>query len=244
MELARLTMPEFSRHLAQTRSVILPCGAVEEHGQHLPLATDYWQAEELALSVAARRPVFVAPPLPYGVCRSSSDHAGTVGIRLATLQALVGDLIDSFCRQGLQNIVIVTGHAGGIHGAALVDAGEQALERWPQLRVAVVVEWQLLHAAAADWIDTSGDSHAGEVETARIRYGWPDWQPPAEAWAEAESPTFPAHILVRNKRRFWPGGVWGDPQQASVVKGGVLLERTIAAFNRLLDELEQGKWDE
>ena len=66
-----LTMPAFEEGLKKTRTIVLPFGSVEEHGQHLPLGTDTIQMFELALLAAKRRPLFVGPPVYYGLCRST-----------------------------------------------------------------------------------------------------------------------------------------------------------------------------
>jgi creatinine amidohydrolase len=73
-----LRMPEFEAWRDKHRTVILPVGSVEEHGPHLPLGTDTFHALEVARRIAEARPVLVAPPLYYGLCRSTREHPGTV----------------------------------------------------------------------------------------------------------------------------------------------------------------------
>ena len=107
-----LTMPEFEAFREKSRAVLLPVGSLEEHGPHLPLGTDLFHALELARRVAKEHPVLVAPPLFYGVCRSTREHPGTVSLSGDTLRALVKDLGREFCRQGFRNLVIISGHAG------------------------------------------------------------------------------------------------------------------------------------
>src|SRR5659263_124012 len=64
-----LTMPGLEALRQQTQTVILPLGSLEEHGPHLPLGTDTFHAMEVARRVSLLRPVVVAPPLFYGLCR-------------------------------------------------------------------------------------------------------------------------------------------------------------------------------
>ncbi len=85
-------MPEFEAAREQSKTVILPVGLVEEHGPHLPLGTDAFHAIEVARRVAAQRPVLVAPPVYYGLCRSTREHPGTVSLSGDTLRALLKDL--------------------------------------------------------------------------------------------------------------------------------------------------------
>ncbi len=231
-----ITMAEFEAGLARTRTVLIPFGATEEHGTHLPLATDTLQAMEIGRKLAERRPIFIAPPIHYGVCRSSSDHPGTISIRTETLKSLALDIVASLYRQGLRNVVILSGHAGGTHNAALIDAGEEMLRRHPELKLAVLTEYLLAAGEGKDIIETAGDSHAGEIETSRILHSHPQL---VKGEGEREFPSFPAGILVRDKRRYWPGGVWGDPTRASAEKGARIEHVVLDALERLVEQLEK-----
>ena len=211
-----ITMTEFAEGLKSTRSVFIPFGSVEEHGSHLPLSTDTIQAYEVGKRAAERIPLFVAPPVPYGNCRSTACHPGTVSISTATLKGLMKDIVRSLRLQGLQNFVILTGHAGGAHRMALQDAGEELIAEYTDIRMAVVTEYDLAKDAGKEFIETPGDSHAGEIETSRILHSHPHL---VKGEGEREFPTFPVGLLVRNKRKYWPNGVWGDPTKASASKG-------------------------
>jgi creatinine amidohydrolase len=237
--LADLTMPAFEAWREKTRTVILPLGSVEEHGPHLPLATDAFHAVELARRVEQLRAVFVAPPLYYGLCRSTREHPGTLSLSGPTLRALIIDLGREFFRQGMQHFLILSGHAGGTHMAMLTDAGEALLEELPTLNVAVVNVLDLLRqvlAARPDLVTARGDAHAGEVETALMLSCQPHL---VKGRAAPEWPTFPKYLLVRNKRRFWPGGVWGDPTQATAEQGEALLQAEAEQLSLVIDSLEK-----
>ena len=232
-----LRMPEFSAWREEHGTVILPVGSVEEHGPHLPLGTDTFHALEVARRAAELRPVLVAPPLYYGLCRSTREHPGTVSISGETLRALVTDLGREFHRQGMRSLVIMSGHAGGTHMAALVEAGETLLAQLPDLQVAVVNLLDLLRevvAAQPELVQTRGDSHAGEVETALMLAAYPHL---VKGTAPAEWPTFPKYLLVRDKRRYWPGGVWGDPAPATAAQGEKILQAEAGRLVELLDFL-------
>jgi creatinine amidohydrolase len=234
-----LRMPEFAAWTREHRTAILPVGSLEEHGPHLPLGTDTMHALEVARRTAELRPVLVAPPLYYGLCRSTREHPGTVSVSGAILKALVTDLGREFHRQGLANLVIMSGHAGGTHMAALVDAGEALLAELPDLQVAVVNLLDLLRevvAARPELVKTRGDSHAGEVETALMLAAYPHL---VAGCAPAEWPTFPRYVLVRDKCRHWPGGVWGDPGAASAAQGESILQAEAERLAEVLDFFSQ-----
>jgi creatinine amidohydrolase len=232
-------MPEFEAAREQLQTVVIPVGSIEEHGPHLPLGTDAFHALEVAQRAAALRPVIVAPPVFYGICRSTREHPGTVSISGDTLRALLRDLGREFHRQGLRRLIFISGHAGGTHMCALVEAGEALLEEFADLRLAVVNILDLLRevlTARPDLIKTKGDSHAGEVETAVMLAAYPHL---VKGTAPAEWPAFPKYELVRDKRRYWPGGVWGDPAPAGAAQGAEILTREAARLAGLIDALSQ-----
>jgi len=235
MLIEEITMPDFIAGLAETKTVLIPFGATEEHGPHLPLGTDTFEAADVCRLLSGQRKVFVAPAVPYGVCRSTGDHPGTISLTTETLKALATDLVRSLYRQGLRNVVILSGHAGGTHNAALLDAGEGLLREFPELRIAVASEYALAYEAGKGLIETPGDGHAGEIETSRMLATRPQM---VKGTAVAERSCFPAFILVRDKRRYWPGGIAGDPAKASAEKGRQLEALVVAALGRLVDELE------
>jgi creatinine amidohydrolase len=235
MIIAEITMPDFSAGLERTKTVAIPCGSTEEHGAHLPLDTDTMQVYEVLRAVASRRPLFVAPPVHYGICRSTAAHPGTVGIRPDTFRALITDIAAGLYRHGLRDFLLISGHAGSTHMSALVEVGEALLERFADCRVAVACEYHLLAQAAAGLVKTPDDAHAGEIETARIMHLFPHL---VQGTSPAEYPAFPHHILTRNKRACWPGGVWGDPAAATPELGERLFRLAVEQVAALVDALE------
>ena len=235
MLIEEMTMTEFADGLAQTRTVVIPFGSVEEHGSHLPLSTDTYQAYEASKAAARIIPLFVAPPVHYGCCRSTSCHPGTISITTSTLKALLKDIVHSCHAQGLRNFVVLTGHAGGTHRMALLDAGEELLRELPESRIAVVTEYDLASQEGRHLIETAGDSHAGEIETSRILHSHPHL---VTAAGEPAWPDFPVGILVRDKLKYWPSGVWGDPTKATATKGRQIEDLVAAKLVELVRALE------
>src|SRR3984957_21325469 len=90
-----LTWPEARDAASKLNAVIIPVGAIEQHGPHLPLAVDTQIGEAVALGVSALTGVPVIPALCYGVSGSHGDFRGTIALRPHTLIAVVEDVIDS-----------------------------------------------------------------------------------------------------------------------------------------------------
>ena len=229
------TMPEYERGLGASRTVLIPFGSLEEHGTHLPLSTDTLQVVEVCRRAAERTGAHLAPALPYGVCRSTRNHPGTVGLTTATLRAVAVDLVRDFYRHGMRSFVLISGHAGKTHVLTLVDAGEQLLEELPDIRVSVISEYNEIQEAGRGIVEARDDSHAGEIETSRVLFLRPEL---VKGTSPAEWPDFPDARLVRDKRRHWRGGVWGDPSRASAEKGRRLTELAVERVVALIRELE------
>jgi creatinine amidohydrolase len=84
-------------------------------------------------------------------------------------------------------------------------------------------------------VHTPGDSHAGEVETAIMMAAYPEL---VRGSAPEEWPRFPKYVLVRDKRRYWPGGVWGNPALATAAQGKAILAAEADRLSKLINELE------
>lgn len=236
MILDEITMEEFEAGLGRTRTALLPLGSVEEHGRHLPLGTDTVQMWEVARRAAEEVPVFVCPPLHYGYCRSTRDHPGTVSIRPGTLRRLIFDIGSSLYRQGIRGLILASGHAGGLHMAAIEEAGERLIEACEDLQVAVVCEYRWAQEVGREGlVETGDDGHAGEIETSRIQAVDPSL---VKGTSPEEYPNPPQPFIAREKRPNWPGGVWGDPSKASAEKGERLLAGSVERMVELIRQME------
>ncbi len=104
--LEEMSWPEIEAGLNQTQTIILPMGATEEHGPHLPVFTDTIQAMEVAMEAARRRDFFVASPVPYGVCRSTRGFPGTITVGHDALRLYAHDILLSFYDSGFRRVMI------------------------------------------------------------------------------------------------------------------------------------------
>jgi creatinine amidohydrolase len=232
MIIEEMTTHGFSEGLGKTKSVIVPLGAIEEHGPHLPMHTDIFHAREIARRASALVPVFVAPAISFGVCRSTADFPGTIGIRTDTLVRLVVDVAESLYRHGMRGFILYSGHAGMNHMAALLSAADELMLAHDDTDFAVISDLDLCDADFFKLTTANNDSHAGEFETSLIMALAPELVgelPPADR------PAFPRPFLVRNTRDYWKSGVWGDPSKASREKG----EAMIAILARNLAKLAE-----
>src|ERR1700737_446783 len=96
IELDKLTWPEVQAHIDSGRdTVVLALGATEQHGRHMPLATDALLGDHLARALADRLDAFLGPTLRVGCSEHHLGFAGTISISQDTFAAVVGDLVRS-----------------------------------------------------------------------------------------------------------------------------------------------------
>ena len=145
------------------------------------------------------------------------------------------DLARSLYHQGLRRFIILSGHAGSIHLAALQEVGEVLLEELDGIALAVLSVLDLVGEEMPRWIETRNDSHAGEVETSAMMFIKPHL---VQGSSKPEFPCFPDPILVRDRKRYWPGGVWGDPGKASEEKGRRLIDLGVDKMCDLIRKIE------
>ena len=128
IRLAECTWPKAQQLARDERAlVILPLGAVEQHGPHLPLLVDWLGAEELARRIAphltrAGYRVVLAPSLPYGASPLAERWPGTVSLSRGTLVRVIVEVVRALARHGFRRFVFANYQADGEHLRAMADA--------------------------------------------------------------------------------------------------------------------------
>jgi creatinine amidohydrolase len=234
--LEEMSWPQIEAGLKETRTVILPVGATEEHGPHLPTMTDTIQAIEVARAVAKERHIFLAPPLHYGVCRSTRGFPGTITVGHDALRAFARDLLISFADSGFARVLILTGHAGGQHMAALEEACQMAVEE-RDFRVSLVSLFDLIDFNV---VETAHDGHAGEVETSLMMAIRSDL---VKGKPEGHFPKRPRFMVMKDVHHLMGNGIMGNPLPASLEKGKQFFQMAVQGVSGALDELENDVWD-
>jgi creatinine amidohydrolase len=113
--MALLSWVEVKAAIEAGTGVILPCGATEQHGPHLPISTDAILGTDLALAVAERVDMLVAPTVSYGgrsrpLSGGGQGFVGTTSLRGTTLIAVVQDVLGELIRHGFKRIVLLSHH--------------------------------------------------------------------------------------------------------------------------------------
>jgi mycofactocin precursor peptide peptidase len=202
-DLAGAAWPE----LPERPLLVVPLGSVEQHGHHLPSATDTVVAE--AVTRAAGLDAVLAPALAYGASGEHEDFPGTVSIGTEALTTLLVEYGRSACRWA-GRLLVVNGHGGNL------DALRRAV---PLLRT---------EGRDAAWFPCGvpgGDAHAGRTETSLLLHVEPRSVRTDRSVPGVTTPI--ADLLSRLRaggvRAVSPTGVLGDPAGASAEEGARLL---------------------
>jgi creatinine amidohydrolase/Fe(II)-dependent formamide hydrolase-like protein len=243
--LAELTWPEAERRLGEVDIALLPVGAIEQHGPHLPLDTDAWDAEHMCREVARRcsepRPL-VLPLIPYGVSYHHQDFPGTLSVGPDTLARLVYEIGMSAARNGISKLIIVNGHGGNM---PTLQYAAQMINRDAHIFTCVDTG-ETSDTDVARLAETSADVHAGEIETStslatrpelvdvtRLRKFVPKFSSRYLDFSSEYGVEWYAHTS-----RISESGVLGDPTKATAEKGRAMWEAMIGHLTDFVETLK------
>jgi creatinine amidohydrolase len=242
--LESLTWPEIDALLAgDVRTAVVPLGSTEQHGPHLPFATDTWIADELAARFCARvGDAIRCPTIPIGCSSEHLAFPGTLDLTPGTLRTVLFDLVCSLARHGFSRTFIFSAHGGNY--VPLADALSALQAAAPAMRVTAHTDLAaltaLLHRLSAAF-GVSGEAsghHAGEFETSILRAIRPDAVRVDRIGAGfVERTDDPQALFYPSLRTYAPSGVVGDPRGASPARA----ERYLDGWVELLVAAYRGE---
>ena len=247
----QLTWPEAEAYLKIVDVAILPVGSIEQHGPHLPLDTDSFDAEYLANQVAAAcsepKPL-VLPLIAYGISYHHDGFKGTISINNDTLSNLVYEIGMSLAKNGIKKIVIINGHCGN---SPALNFAAQMINRDARIFVSVD-SGETSDVDVYQMIDTPNDVHAGEFETSTSLAIRPHLV--KQSLAKKSVPKFSSRYLnFTSKRgiswyaytkRISENGTMGDPTKADAEKGKKFWQIMIAHLVTFVEDLKRMSLEE
>ena len=244
--LAEMTSAQVRAELGRGRStVVVPFGAVDQHGPHLPLDTDAVLADRLGPLLAERLDALCAPTMRIGCSQHHLAFAGTLSLRPQTLQMIVHDLIDSLARHGFRRVVLLATHGGNeppLQEAGAASRREGVRVAVPSLRVAVHA---VLAVARARGVPPGvAGGHAGELETSLMLALAPDLVRTAamtEPGYTGPLDDAAAKVLFEDGvGALAANGVLGDPRGASSDAGHAYVTAFLDAIEGQIDDGAEG----
>ncbi|OJV17485.1 MAG: creatininase [Dyadobacter sp. 50-39] len=250
MLFAHLNYPSI-RASAEEVVLVLPLGAIEQHGPHLAVVTDTDIVTHLAVTSEAALPdrVMLCPTFPFGASHHHLSFGGTISINPALYTQVIVDVVDSLLENGFRRIVLLNGHGGNItpvkQALAVLSAGSPQANA---ANIALVTYWELAGKPFAGEapMESPALSHACEYETSMMLHLFPE-----KVWMEnavrAKRPASNGYIpweddepyrgvtLFKQTAFVSSNGSSGEPQKATAEKGAHLVAKATEALVTFLE---------
>jgi len=237
--ISEATDPDIRRSIKKGhKRAIVPIGSIEQHGSHLPLATDAILAEVIAEKVSQRVDAFILPCVHYGV---SSEHKPlfNVSLRNETFAALISDICVSLAENGINKIILLNAHYG--NDAILSSIAQMVVDRVPKGTLIYGLSYWLVLE------DEMG--HADAKETSLMLAIRPD----LVNMKNARGGSLKIGSLKSNKKlvlsrltmlpssfpKLASNGVWGSPRNATSKKGKVILDQLSRRLADAINDVEK-----
>jgi creatinine amidohydrolase len=221
---------------------VLPWGATEAHNYHLPYGTDniqcdYIAAESARMAWEKGAKVIVLPTIPFGVNTGQLDIPFVINMNPSTQTALLFDVVDTLCRQGLSKLVILNGHGGN-------DFKQMIREIQPNYPSMFITSLNWYQIKPESQLFKDPGDHGGEMETSNMMFITPDRVLPLEEAGEGEEKKFKFKAIREGwswAQRDWRSvsrdtGI-GNPKQASTAKGKIYLKYITEQISQFLIEV-------
>ena len=239
LQLANLTKDEFAAAMREGRWILLPLGAVEQHGPHLPLGTDLFYAEHMCAAVAEQVHGLAAPALPYGVCRTMRNFPGTVSLTPAALAAVLREILAEYVRHGARKLALISGHAEGGQLEAMREAALPLVNADPGLVILTIGPYDFLDPIRREAGLEGTDGHAGSLETSQM-LAVGEETVRTDRIPKVTRPRLSRFRVTADPEREFPTGVRGDTSKVSRDLGERAVRHCVSEIVRLLQNIDRG----
>lgn len=246
--LAEMTWQECRDAIRETDLAIIPVGAQEQHGPHLPLGTDNIHATLAAEQAALECGVLVAPAVPVGISANHLDFAGTMTLQPQTLIQVLIEYCQSLISHGFRRFVFINGHGGN---CATLDVAVQTLQTLFSGVIFCHAFAGRLKQKGHHCLEDQYKYHADEGETSRMIYKTPhlvhmdriiDEVPVSNSglypFSHEQKAKFDGYAGLPRTIEATKSGVFGTPSLASKEKGEILEQAIHDGLCKLLEQIK------
>lgn len=167
--ISEMTGKQYLARVKEVPTVIIPTGACEIYGQHLPLGSDILVAKKVVEMLAGQTGALIAPVIECGESASLKAFPCTFPMPGEVLTGYVKFLIEKFIADGVKNFIFLTGHAGNV---PIIDYAIKTHVR-EDLKFCQFDWWRMTNALSGDIFDFPG-GHAAECGTSIMMYLYPE----------------------------------------------------------------------
>jgi creatinine amidohydrolase len=232
---------EVKEKIQESRVAILPIGAVEAHGPHLPLGTDNFLAERLSNRVAEKTGAFVLPTLPYGQVWSLKNFPGSINISNESLISFIVDIGISLYEQGFRVFAMINGHLG--NAVAMKEAARKLYSQFPDFKI-LYLFYPGVKKVTEEVRETKSSHasyfHACEIETSYMLYLAEEYVDMDKAISDIPTIPMSADVTPTPWEEFTNSAVLGDASIATKEKGEKIIEVAIENMIKLIEGAKSG----
>ena len=250
VRLAHMSWDEVRRCIDDGRMVIVPTGATEAHGAHMPTDTDTHQADHMAVELAARVGAVVAPAIPYAVSKTFEHFVGTVSLSIPTYQQVLYEVCTALVKQGFKHVFIMNGNRpNGTSNDAVARRLIDDLDEAYDFMVTASNYWdpgaEAIHAIRNS--EVGGMGHGGEFETSFQLATRPHLvkmerlegvYAPLVGW-DLVAPMAPNRTYARRPNpETNHASIFGHPQVASAESGTAFIAAALDALEDMVNNIQ------
>jgi creatinine amidohydrolase len=239
-----MTWEEIEREANRGAPVVIPIGATEQHGLHLPVCTDWVLPAQILRLASAARPFIVGPELVFGYrsrpgSGGGQHFPGTLSLRATTFMAVIEDVLLELIRTGFKKLVLYNWHyenSGFVYEPAFLVSGMH-----PEVKIVVIedamptlsveeqgVLWPLGYPGLAL-------EHAALIETSLWMYNQPEAVRTERMQPDAPERVVRYDVLPIDRSLSTASGSLASPVEASAEKGELLTRRLVERVVTILD---------
>lgn len=227
----QLSWPAIAQRIATGDDLaVLPVGAIEQHGHHLPTGVDAWCAESVAHAAGATSNTLILPTVAYGCSLGhTTTWPGTLSLRPTTVIAIVVDLAEWLHSAGIRKLILLNGHI--TNHAPLRCALEEIRHKTPELLVSIRSLWDLSGDLYESYHYEGPNWHANAAETSLLLHLFPEFVN-GDAFID-EPDRSKEKIFSYPVDRESQTGTVGKPSEGSAEAGATLFDDLVQAASDL-----------
>jgi len=233
--------------------VVFTVSATEQHGLHLPVATDRMIGEHFCaeLNKAVPDKVLILPIMSVGCSEHHMDFTGTLSIRHQTFLNQAEDILSSVVRHGFRNIIVFNSHGGNL------AVGQLLLEKFggmhPEIQMVFATWWKIVGEPLFELNESGpgGVGHAGEFETSLMLHIQPELvhldkieevkNIKSYDWGEADMLRGSKASIYRSMKALTSNGVYGNSGIHSAEKGRHITDMVTNSLKGIVLDLYNSK---
>ncbi|MCI8594046.1 MAG: creatininase family protein [Oscillospiraceae bacterium] len=232
-----MSWAQFDERRKQTKLAIIPTGAIEEYGPHMPLGTDVIVAEALAERVAQARTCVIAPAIEMGESSSLMCMPGTMALTMDNYKAVIQNEIDLLLGYGFTRLLFINGHGGNT--PIITYLAKKAQAEHEGVLCAMADVWPLVEKLGGSVFEHTGamaHGHAAESNTSIMLHIHPELVDMSKAVKvepkKRPVPEITSYVKLTDQT---PNGVIGDPTNATAEKGKQIMDLCTAKIIEFID---------